>query len=129
MDSIEGEEVARQAEGDRQCTQIAANFWERDRLGRRGVRLAPRSGNRRMDRNVFGGTPNTAVETTALPKHWISEHSRRLASTSGSARLLDIQDWRMQVVDFHDFSGYFSWFLRRPFAVMVLFFKVQNRLM
>jgi len=34
-----------------------------------------------------------------------------------------------QVVDFLDFSGFFSWFLRRPFAVRVQFSKVQKQLM
>ena len=52
-------------------------FWERDRLGRPGRRLA---GQFNDDHNftdrqrgegagkVFGETPKTAVETTAIPK-------------------------------------------------------------
>jgi len=52
-------------------------------LGRRGVRLAPRFGRKRKNGDVFGETPNTAVETTALPTNRISEHSRRLACIRG----------------------------------------------
>ena len=36
---------------------------------------------------------------------------------------------RTQVVDFPDFSGYLSWVLRNPFAALLQFVKVQNRLM
>jgi len=51
--------------------------WERDRPGRRGVRLATRPA--KTDRDVFGGTPNTAVGTTALPR--IRVHLRPFAIT------------------------------------------------
>src|SRR5271170_4190206 len=96
MDDVEGEEVARQAERNRELTQIGANFGERDRpcraearrrrIGRRGVRLAPRSGWKRTNRDVFGETPNTATETVALPKHRILEHSCLFESIRGSIR-------------------------------------------
>jgi hypothetical protein len=43
MDDVECEVIALQGNGNREWTQIAANSWERDRPGRCGVRLAPRS--------------------------------------------------------------------------------------
>src|SRR5665213_751805 len=50
---------------------------ERDRPGRRGVRLAPRSGKKDTNsRTVLGGT-------AYLMTDWISEHSRLLASIRG----------------------------------------------
>jgi len=129
MDDVEGEQVARQDDRNRESTQMDANFCERDRPGRCGVRLAPGSEKKVEERDVFGGTPNTAVETTALPMNRISKHSRLLASIGGSVRnSLICKLGLMQVVDFHDISGYFSWFLWRPFAVMVQFLKVRNRL-
>jgi hypothetical protein len=89
---------------------------ERDRLaapkrsdggpGRCGVRLASRSGRKDKDRIVFGGTPNTAVETTALPMDWISEHSRLLASIRGWSCFVIFVNRLMQVVDFHVSFGY-----------------------
>jgi len=83
-------------------------FGERDRLGRRAVRLAPRSCRKAKNRDVFGETPTTAVETTALPNHWISEHSRLLAFIRGATLpFLKVQNWLMQVVDFHDSFRYF----------------------
>jgi hypothetical protein len=45
-------------------------------LGRRGMRLAPRFGGKEINRDVFGETPNTAVETTALPMNQNSKYSR-----------------------------------------------------
>ena len=49
-----------------------------------------------------------------------------LAPMRGSVRnLLISRIGLLQVIDFHDFSGFFSWFLSGPFN----FFKVQNRLM
>jgi hypothetical protein len=90
MDGVEGEDVVGQVERNREWTQIDANFWERDRPGRCGARLATRPGKKDTGRNVFGGTPNTAVETTALPKNRISEHLRLFASIRGSAPVLDI---------------------------------------
>jgi hypothetical protein len=92
MDSVEGEVVARQSESNRESTRIDANQWERDRLGRRGSRLATRLGNKDTEGNVFDGTPNTAVETTALPTERISEYSRLFASIGGSALVLDISE-------------------------------------
>ena len=62
-------------------------FGERDRPGRCGVRPAPRSGGKENTRDVFGETPNTAVETTALPTDLISEHSRLFASIRGYKRI------------------------------------------
>jgi len=151
MDGVEGEAVARQCESNRppsfsttarqaESTQMDANSWERDRLaapkrsdggpGRRGSGLATRSEKKDKDRDVFGGTPNTAVETTAPPMDRISEHSRPFASIRGSKRnSLNIPKRLTQVVDFHDISGYFSRFWWRPFAVLLQFSKVQNRLM
>jgi hypothetical protein len=76
---------------------------ERDRPGRRGVRLAPRFGMNETNRDAFGETPNTAVETTALPMNQISEHSRLFASIRGCKRIC-----LMQVVDFPDSFRYFS---------------------
>src|SRR5580658_6433929 len=40
---------------------------EHDRLGRRGVRLAPRPERNETNWDVFGETPNPATETVALP--------------------------------------------------------------
>ena len=109
MNAVEGEAVARQSNRNRECTRMHVNFWERDRLGRRGARLATRSGKRAKDGDVFGGTPNTAVETTALPMERISEYSRLLAFICGSMRnSLIFRIDLTQVVDFHDISGYFS---------------------
>jgi hypothetical protein len=113
MHDVEGEEVMRQGERNRQLTQINTGFWERDCPGRCGARLAPRCGGK--DGDVFGGTPNTAVETTALPTARISVHPRLFASIRGSRRKSLISRIGLtQVVDFHDFSGYF--------------FSVQDRL-
>jgi hypothetical protein len=115
-DDIVGEEVARQANRNRECTRMDAKHWERDRLGRCGMRLAPRSGKKDTDREVLEGTPNTAVDpsplrfdatrTTALPIDWISEHSRLWASIRGwRSCFLIFLDQLTQVVDFHDRFG------------------------
>jgi hypothetical protein len=85
MNALDGEAVARRVNRNREWTQMAANLWERDRLGRRGARLATRPGKQDRDRDVFGETPNTAVETTALPADRISGYWRRLACIGGSA--------------------------------------------
>jgi hypothetical protein len=109
VQDIEVEEVARQVKRNREWTQFYANFWERGRLDRCGARLATRPGKKHQERDVFGGTPNTAVETTALPTVRISEHLRRLASIRGlMLHFLIFQDQLMQVVDFHDIFRYFS---------------------
>jgi len=130
MDGVEGEAVARQDNRNREWTQMDANLWERDRLGRRGSCLATRSGKRAKDRDVFGETPNTAVEMTALPMNRISEHSRLLASIGGSVRKsLICRIGLMQVVDFHDISRYFSCVLWRSCAVLLQFLKVPKQLM
>ena len=95
VNHIEREEVTRRGEGNREWTQIDANLWERDRLagpkrrdaglGRHESRLAMRPLEKHdEDRDVFGGTPNTAVETTALPMNRISGYSRLSASIRGS---------------------------------------------
>jgi hypothetical protein len=68
MDDVEGEEVARQAEHNRESTQIATNFWERDRLGRCEVRLAPRFGMKHMGRDVVGGTPTNGGRDDRAPQ-------------------------------------------------------------
>ena len=120
MDDIEREVVALQCIGNREWTEIAANSWERDRLGRCGVRLAPRSGKNDTDREVFGGMPNPAVERSeqhksgplsglpALSTDQISGHSRHFASIRGwMVNFLIFQDWLTQVVDFHNFSRFF----------------------
>jgi hypothetical protein len=103
VNHIEGKEVTRQGAGNRQWTRIDANHWEDDRiialkhndgrLGRHDSRLAMRPLEEKdKDRNVFGGTPNTAVGTTALPMDRISEHSRLLASIRG---------WMLKFLIFH----------------------------
>jgi len=119
MDNVESEVVVRQANSNRppsfsttarqaEWTRIYANLGERDRLGRSGVRLAPRSGLEETTRDVFGETPNTATETVALPTHRISKDSRLFASIRGSMRKSFIcRIGLTQVVDFHDFSGFF----------------------
>jgi hypothetical protein len=111
MDGVEGEDVARQVNCNREWTQIYANSWERDRPGRRGARLATRPGKKDTKEDVFGGTPNTAVDpsplrfdgkrTTALLMDRISEHLRPLAPFAVPLRFLIFQHWLMQVVDFH----------------------------
>src|SRR5665213_1891189 len=50
MDSIEGEKVARHGDGNRPWTQIDANL----------------DGGQDKARDVFGGTPNTAVDPSPL---------------------------------------------------------------
>jgi hypothetical protein len=104
MNHVEAEEVARQANRNREWTQIYANLWERDRPGRHGSRLAPRSEKKDKERDVFGGTPNTAVGPseqhksgplsglTALPTDRMAEYSRLLASIRGSTPFLDISE-------------------------------------
>jgi hypothetical protein len=101
MKAVEAEEVARQAERNREWTQIYANSWERDRLGRRGARLATRLKKKEKDGDVFGGTPNTAVMQSeqhksgplsglpALPMDRIAGYSRLLASIRGSTPVLE----------------------------------------
>jgi len=92
MQCLEGEAVARQGKRNRQWTQMDANSWERDRPGRCGSRLATRSGKKDTDGDVFGGTPNPAVGTTALPMNQISEYSRLLAFIGSSTPVLDISE-------------------------------------
>jgi hypothetical protein len=101
VNHIEGEEVARHVNRNGAWTQIAANL-DRSRLGCRGACLAPHRGKKNKERDVFGGTPNTAAERseqhkssplnglTALPMDRISEYSRLLASIRGYAPFLDI---------------------------------------
>jgi hypothetical protein len=74
MDSVEGEDVARQANRNREWTQIVANSWERDREWTR------------MDSNA------DQSRLAAFPKNRIPEYSRLLASIGGSAHLLDISE-------------------------------------
>jgi hypothetical protein len=74
MDSVEGEVVARQANCDREWTQICANFRVRNREWTRKDSNADQS------------------RLAAFPKNRISEHSRLLASIGGSAHLLDISE-------------------------------------
>ncbi len=91
---------------------------ERDRPGRSGVRLAPRFAGKGKTEDVFGETPNTAVERseqhksgplcglTALPTTQISKYSRLFAFIRGSKLpFLKVQNRLMQVVDFHDSFG------------------------
>jgi hypothetical protein len=59
---------------------------ERDRPGRCGVRLAPRSDRKRKTRDLVGETPTKAVETTALPRNRVQENSCPLAFTGDSKR-------------------------------------------
>jgi hypothetical protein len=119
-DRVEGEQVARQANCNRESTRMEANLGKRDQpakraalmlfrpLGRCGVRLAPRSGKRGTIGDVFGETPNTAVGATALPTDRISKYSRLFESIRGSMRpSVEVQKQLMQVVDFHDNCGYF----------------------
>jgi hypothetical protein len=48
---------------------------------------------------------------TALPRNRISEYSRLFEFIRGFMRnSLISKPGLMQVIDFHDFSGYFSWF-------------------
>jgi hypothetical protein len=76
---------------------------ERDRPGRCGVRFAPRSCRKAKKMDVFGETPNKAVETTALPTCRISEYLRLLAFIRGATlQSLKVQNRLTQVVDFHD---------------------------
>jgi hypothetical protein len=120
MKVVEAEQVARQANRNRKWTQIYANSWERDRLGRRGSRLASRSEKKDTDRDVFGGTPNPAVGQseqhksgplsglTALPMDRISEYSRLFAPIRGFIlNFWKFQKQPMQVVDFQDSFSYF----------------------
>jgi hypothetical protein len=96
MNAVEGEAVARQRNSNREWTRMDTNSWERDRLGRRGVRLAPRLRNKDRDREVFGGdakhggrddrAPN-GLDFKALAS--IRVHSRfdaRFPDSSGSSR-------------------------------------------
>jgi hypothetical protein len=99
---------------------------ERDRPGRCGVRLAPRSDRKAKTRDVFGETPTTAVERseqhksgplsglTALPTNWISEYSRRFVFIRGSmGNSLNTQNRLMQLVDLQESFGYFWYGLSR----------------
>jgi hypothetical protein len=75
-DDVEGEKVALPMERHREWRQIYTFFgsptvWSRWSKKDKG-------------RDVLGGTPNTAVEMTALPTDRISECSRLLASIGGS---------------------------------------------
>jgi hypothetical protein len=102
MDGVVGEEVARHVERNREWTQIYANLCERDRLaapkrngggpGRCGARLATRSEMKDRDRDVFGETPNTAVETTALPTHQISAATMQMEDRNRQKLRQDLQD-------------------------------------
>jgi hypothetical protein len=88
----------------------------RGKPSRRGVRLAPRSGKKERDGDVFGGTPDTAVGQseqnksgplnglTAFPIDRISDYSRPFAVL---LQFLKVQKQLMQVVDFQDSFRYF----------------------
>jgi hypothetical protein len=81
---------------------------ERDRPGRCGARLAPRSCWKETTGDVFGETPNTAVETTDLPTDRISQSSHLLAFVRGCTLcFVKVQNQLMQAVDFHDRFSYF----------------------
>ena len=108
MDDVVAEEVARQRDRHGQLTQANTSFWERDRPGRHGARLATRSEKKDGGRDVFGQTPNTAPQTTALPTARISVPSRLLASIGGLTRQFLIFPHSLtQLVDFHVYFGYF----------------------
>ena len=129
MEAIEGEQVARQAHPGRHSPQIVPVLGERDRPGRCEVRLAPRFGRKEKTGDLLGETTTTAVEMTSLLRNWISEHSRPLASIRGSMRnSLIFWTGLTQVVDFHHFSGFFSWCWLCRVAVIVDFSKIQNSL-
>jgi hypothetical protein len=92
--------------------------WRAGRLGRYGVRFAPRSNRKETNRDVFGETPKTSLDlsshrfdatrTIALPKDWISKYSRLFESIRGSiCNSLICRQGLTQVVDFHDISTYF----------------------
>jgi hypothetical protein len=117
MDDVVGEEVGRQVEPNREWTPIDANLDD-DRVappkpsdggpGRCGPRLATCSEQKDGDRDVFGETPNTAVETTALRTVRISEHSRLLASIGRFICKFSIFPHSLtQLVDFHVYFSYF----------------------
>jgi hypothetical protein len=107
VDDIESQVVARQGKHNHEWTQIDANFWEHDRPGRCGVRLAPRSGKNDTNSNVFGGDANGDGRDD-LPTE---SDFRAFASLRVHSRLatplLDIHNWLTQVVDFPDFCRYF----------------------
>ena len=142
MNAVEGEAVARQSNRNRAWTRIDANFWERGRLDRRVRRPAKHipvcfffsgagretrpAATRRSEQHRSG----PLCGLVALPKDRISQYSRLLAFIRDSVRKSLISRIGLtQVVDFHDISGYFSWFWRCSFAVMVQFLKVPKQLM
>jgi len=98
MDDIEGEAVVRQVSRNREGAPIFANFGERDRPGRRGVRLAPRSCRKASNPDVqrdakHGGRDGRAPHESKFTAFaFIRVYSR----------------FYMQVVNFPGFSRFFS---------------------
>jgi len=119
--------------------QADANVWERDRPGRR-VRRPDEHLSRcfcRASRETRSAATGRSEQhksgplrgLVARPTHRIAEHSRLLAYVRGFVRnSLISRIGLVQVVDFHDISGYFSWCLRCPLAIPLQFLNVQDRL-
>jgi hypothetical protein len=80
MDSIEGEQVARQTNRNRELTQIDANLWERGRPDRRVRRPAEHIPASMLLSEAGRETRPEATETVALPANRISKYSRLFAS-------------------------------------------------
>jgi hypothetical protein len=80
------QEIEHATANGREWTRILCNLiaWERDRPGRRRVRLAPDSCSKERNPDMFGEAPNTATGTVALPK--IRVHSRPFAVEIGFLR-------------------------------------------
>jgi hypothetical protein len=81
----ESNPVARQGNCNREWTQIIANHWERDRLGRHGWRLANHIHGISSSDRAGRGTHAAATATVALPGNRISKYSRLFAFIRGSS--------------------------------------------
>ena len=109
MQDVGGEAVARQANLKSDSTQIWAN-----------------------EEPTFLTEVRGCIGDWANSRHdRVSPHRRAgWASIGGSVRnSLIFRNGLTQVIDFHDFSGFFSWLLWSPFAVLVQFLKVPKQLM
>jgi len=132
MDGVEGEEVAMsRLDGVSAHPIIDAIRGSLQKLdhglhGFHGLAAArPRLISVVPGRTVSGqsnrGRPNTFLKLCA---HRALRGEPKLKSRKSLISRIGL----LQVVDFHDFSGYFSWLLWSPFAVMALLLEVQKQL-
>jgi hypothetical protein len=104
MNGVEGEEVARKGNNNREWTPMDANSWERDRLGRHGVGLAPRLQNRSRNEGVLGKDAKHGGRSVCVAVRRDKDDRAARGSDFGAFASIRVR-WRFgfqitQVVDF-----------------------------